>query len=88
MTRSQTCVTVVQLRVVARSTDEPTAEDKLAKYKLALRLPPTSRKNLLLFWRENASEFSLMSATSTDGFTLSQQVPLSLSATFLQWDTL
>jgi hypothetical protein len=50
--------------VVARSTDEPTAADKLAKYK-ALRLPPTSRKNSLLFWRENASEFSLMSATST-----------------------
>jgi hypothetical protein len=50
--------------VVARSTDEPTAEGKLAKYK-ALHLPPTSRKNLLLFWRENAFEFSLMSATST-----------------------
>jgi hypothetical protein len=40
-------------------------EDKLAKYKLASRLPPTSRKNPLLFWRVNASEFSLMSATST-----------------------
>jgi hypothetical protein len=51
--------------MVARSTDEPTAEDKLAKYKLALRLPPTSRKNPLLFWRENASEFSPMLATST-----------------------
>jgi hypothetical protein len=50
--------------MVAHSTDEPTAEDKLAKYK-ALRLPPKSTKNLLLFWRENASEFSLMSATST-----------------------
>jgi hypothetical protein len=50
--------------MVAHSTDEPTAEDKLAKYK-ALRLTPTSRKNPLLFWRENASEFSLMSATST-----------------------
>jgi hypothetical protein len=36
--------------VVAHSTDEPTAEDKLAKYK-AFRLPPTSRKNPLLFWR-------------------------------------
>jgi hypothetical protein len=50
--------------MVAHSTDEPTAKDKLAKYK-ALRLTPTSRKNPLLFWRENASEFSLMSATST-----------------------
>jgi hypothetical protein len=51
--------------MVAHFTDEPTAEDKLAKYKLALRLPPISRKNPLLFWRENTSEFSLMSATST-----------------------
>jgi hypothetical protein len=51
--------------MVAHFTDEPTAEDKLAKYKLALRLPPTSRKNPLLFWRENTSEFSLMSTTST-----------------------
>jgi hypothetical protein len=50
--------------MVARSTDEPATEDKLVKYK-ALHLPPSSRKNLLLFWRENASEFSLMSATST-----------------------
>jgi hypothetical protein len=50
--------------MVEHPTDEPTAEDKLAKYK-ALRLPPTSRNNPLLFWRENASEFSLMSATST-----------------------
>jgi hypothetical protein len=50
--------------MVALATDEPTAEDKLAKYK-ALRLPPTSRKKPLLFWRENASEFSPMSATST-----------------------
>jgi hypothetical protein len=50
--------------MVAHFTDEPTAEDKLAKYK-ALRLTPTSRKNPLLFWRENASKFSLMSATST-----------------------
>jgi hypothetical protein len=50
--------------MVAHATDEPTAEDKLAKYK-ALRLPPTSRKNPLLFWGENAFEFSLMSATGT-----------------------
>jgi hypothetical protein len=50
--------------MVAHSTDEPTAEDELAKYK-ALRLLPTSRKNPLLFWRENASEFPLMTATST-----------------------
>jgi hypothetical protein len=50
--------------MVAHFVDEPTAEDKLAKFK-TLRLPPTSRKNPLLFWRENASEFSLMSATST-----------------------
>jgi hypothetical protein len=50
--------------MVARSTDEPTAEDKLAKYK-ALRLTPTSSKNPLVLRHENASEFSLMSATST-----------------------
>jgi hypothetical protein len=50
--------------MVAHATDEPTAEDKLVKYK-TLRLTPTNRKNPLLFWRENASEFSLMSATST-----------------------
>jgi hypothetical protein len=73
--------------MVAHATDEPTAEDKLAKYK-ALRLPPTSRKNPLLFWRENASEFSLMSATSSGEFTLSQQVLLSLSVTFLHWGKL
>jgi hypothetical protein len=48
--------------MVAHATDEPTAEDKLAKCK-AFRLPPTSRKSPLLFWRKNASEFSLMSAT-------------------------
>jgi hypothetical protein len=51
--------------VVAHFTDEPTAEDKLAIEYKALRLTPTSRKNPLLFWRENASEFSLMSARST-----------------------
>jgi hypothetical protein len=56
--------------MVAHSTDEPTAEDKLAKYK-ALRLPPTSRKNPLLFWRENASEFSLMSATARRIYSIS-----------------
>jgi hypothetical protein len=50
------------LSIVTHSTDELTAEDKLAKYK-TLRLPPTSRKNPLLFWREKAFEFSLMSAT-------------------------
>jgi hypothetical protein len=49
--------------MVAHFTEEPTAEDKLAKYK-AFRLPPTSRKNPLLFWRENTSEFSLTSATA------------------------
>jgi hypothetical protein len=56
--------------MVARSTDELTAEDKLAKYK-ALRLPSTSRKNLLLLWRENASEFSLMSATARRIYSIS-----------------
>jgi hypothetical protein len=50
--------------MVAHFTNEPTSAEKLAKYK-ALCLPSTSRKNPLLFWRENASEFSLMSATST-----------------------
>jgi hypothetical protein len=50
--------------MVAHTTDEPTAEDKLVKYE-ALRLTPTSRKNPLMFWHENASEFSLMSTTST-----------------------
>jgi hypothetical protein len=66
MIRSQTCVTVVQLQWLhVPCTDEPTAGDKLAKYKLELRLPPISRKNPLLFRRENASKFSLMSATST-----------------------
>jgi hypothetical protein len=54
--------------MVTHSTDKPTAADELPKYKLALRLPPTSRKNPLLFWRENTSEFSLMSATSTTDF--------------------
>jgi hypothetical protein len=52
------------------STDEPTAEDKLAKYK-ALHLPPTSRKNLLLFWCEKAFEFSLMSATARRIYSIS-----------------
>jgi hypothetical protein len=61
MIRSQT----VQLQIFAHFTDEPTAQDKLAKYKLELRLLPISRKNPLLFWREDTSEFSLMSATST-----------------------
>jgi hypothetical protein len=51
--------------MVAHFTDESTDEDTLAKYRFALRLSPTSSKNPLLFWRENASEFLLMSATST-----------------------
>ena len=56
--------------MVAHSTNMPTAEDELAKYK-ALRLPPTSRKNPLVFWRENAAEFPLMSATARRIYSIS-----------------
>jgi hypothetical protein len=73
--------------MVAHATDEPTAEDKLAKYK-ALRLPPASRKNPLLFWREKAFEFSLMSTTARRIYSISVSSILSLSVTFLHWGTL